>query len=249
MNQREDAAEEGQIEEPFFNTRDVTVIGLGRYGTNLVLSLGDDLTNRNDVEFNVCHSNEFKPQRSNNVMSYGWNVSRSIWDDHEFTYEEKLEEVQGLWEIIESLTCGTNVFILAAGAGGVFGSHGAVEISDFFSTSWAKIIAFMVMPFEGEGERRVNNAKVCIADLERFCDIVVVVSNPRLLETHPEESLGVAFARIESLFEQTVRKVLEARKTDEICFVLDDPDGLTSIYVNKNPRRDKNRENEKAMID
>jgi cell division GTPase FtsZ len=248
MNQKEDnAPEEGLVEEPLFNTRDVTVIGLGRCGTNLVLSLGEDLTMRNDVEFNVCHSKEFKPQRTNNVMSYGWNVSRSIWDDHEFTYEEKLEELDGLWDIIESVTCGTNVFILTAGAGGVFGSHGAVEISEFFSPSWAKIIAFMVMPFEGEGERRVNDAKVCIADLERFCDIVVVVSNPRLLETHPDESLGVAFARIERLFEQMVRKVLGARKNDEIGFVLEDPDGLAYVCVNKNPRRDTDRETREEL--
>ena len=117
MNQQDDASEDGQGGEPVFNTRDVTVIGLGRCGTNLVLSLGEDLTKRNDAEFMVCHSKEFKPERTNNVMTFGWNVSRSIWDEHEFSRQEKLDELDQLCDMIENLTFGTNVFILPPAQG------------------------------------------------------------------------------------------------------------------------------------
>jgi cell division protein FtsZ len=242
MNQQDDASKDGQGGEPVFNTRDVTVIGLGRCGTNLVLSLGEDLTRRNDTEFMVCYSKEFKPERTNNVMTFGWNVSRSIWDEHEFSRQEKLDELDQLCDMIENLTFGTNIFILSVGAGGVFGSYTAGKISEFFSPSWAKMIAFVVMPFAGEGERRNNDAKVCIADLKRFCDVVVTVSNPRLLENRPTETLGSAFARVDRLFDQMVRKIIDARGHEGIDFVLDDPDGLSEVYINLNPRRDADRD-------
>ena len=246
MNRQEDASENGEGGEPVFNTRDVTVLGLGRCGTGLVLSLGEELTKRNDTEFMVCHSNEFKPEGANNVMSIGWNVSRSIWDEHEFSPREKYDELDELCNMMESLTFGTNVFILAVGAGGMFGSYVAGKISEFFSPSWAKMIAFVVMPFAGEGEKRNNDAKVCVADLQRFCDVVVIVSNHRLLENRPTETLGSAFARVDGLFAQMVRKVIDARGHEGIDFVLEDPDGLSEVHINMNPRRDEDREHGKV---
>lgn len=87
----------------------------------------------------------------------------------------------------------------------------------------------MVTPFADEGECHNNNAKVCLADLERFCDVVVVVSNERLLENHPKETLGNAFARMHTLFEQMVRKVIKARIHEGIDFVLDDPEGSSEV--------------------
>ena len=225
--------------EPVWNSRDVTILGLGNCGTKLVLSLEPELGKRNDVEFMVCHSREFEPLvTGDHIVSITWNDMTSIEDGHELTSQEKLDKIDQHYEIVEELIFGSNVFIIAAGIGGVAGSYGASKISEFFSPSWTKIVAFIVMPFAGEGERRNNDAKVCLADLERFCDIVVSVSNSKLLEKWPKDTLGTAFARIDRLFDQMVKKVLEARKIEEIGFVLDDPDGLTSIYINKNPRRD-----------
>ena len=237
MEPQDDNPEDGP-EEPTLNSHDVTIIGMGKCGTNLVLSLDGRLAKRNDVEFMVCHSKAYEPRRMDHIMSITWNDKTSVEDDHELTPSEKLEKIDQHIEIAEELIFGSHVFILAAGIGGVAGSYGSAKISEFFSPSWAKIVAFMVMPFAGEGERRNNDAKVCLADLERFCDIVVVVSNQKLLEKWPTESLGKGFSRFDDLFGQMVGKIMEARKTDGIEFTLDDPDGLTSIYVNKNPRRD-----------
>lgn len=231
--------------EPVFNSRDVTIVGIGKCGTNLVLSLDDELAKRNDVEFMVCHSKAYEPRRTDHIMSITYNDKTSVEDDHELTPTEKLEKIDWHIEVVEELIFGSNVFIIAAGIGGVAGSYGTSKISEFFSPSWTKIVAFIVMPFAGEGERRINNAKVCLADLERFCDIVVSVSNAKLLETGPKDTLGTAFARVDRLFEQMVKKVLEARKNEEIEFVLDDPDGLASVYINKNPRRDTDRDHGK----
>ncbi len=216
----------------------MTILGLGKCGTNLVLSLDRELAKRDDVEFMVCHSKAYEPRRTDHIMSITYNDKTSVEDDHELSPTEKLEKIDWHIEVVEELIFGSNVFIIAAGIGGVAGSFGASKISEFFSPSWTKIVAFVVMPFAGEGERRLNDAKVCLADLERFCDVVVSVSNTKLQEKWPKDTLGTAFARVDRLFEQMVKKVLEARKNEGIGFVLDDPDGLTSIYVNKNPRRD-----------
>ncbi len=227
--------------EPVWNSRDVTILGLGKCGTNLVLSLDRELAKRNDVEFMVCHSKAYEPRRTDHIVSITYNDKTSVEDDHELTPTEKLEKIDWHIEVVEELIFGSNVFIMAAGIGGVAGSYGSIKISEFFSPSWAKIVAFVVMPFAGEGEQRINDAKVCLADLERFCDTIVVVSNQTLLEKWPKESLGDAFARVDSLFNQMVRKVIEARSHEGIDFVLDDPDGLSTMYVNKNPRRDIDR--------
>jgi cell division GTPase FtsZ len=234
----QDEQPENGPDEPVLNSRDVTILGIGKCGTNLVLSLDRELAKRNDVEFMVCHSKAYEPQRTDHIMSITYNDKTSVEDDHELTPPEKLEKIDYHIEVVEELIFGSNSFIIAAGIGGMAGSYGSGKISEFFSPSWAKIFAFVVMPFAGEGEQRNNDAKVCLADLESFCDIILVVSNQKLLEKWPRDTLGTAFARIERLFDQTVKKVIEARKTDEIGFVLDDPDGLTSIYVNKTPRRD-----------
>jgi hypothetical protein len=39
-----------------------------------------------------------------------------------------------------------------------------------------------------------------------------------------------------------VRKIIDARGHEGIDFVLDDPDGLSEVYINLNPRRDADRD-------
>ena len=58
MNPQDESPEAGPG-EPVFNSRDVTIIGLGKCGTDLVLSLDHELGKRNDIEFMVCHSKDF----------------------------------------------------------------------------------------------------------------------------------------------------------------------------------------------
>jgi hypothetical protein len=79
---------------------------------------------------------------------------------------------------------------------------------------------------------------MALADLDRTCDMIVHAPNDRVVEVAPKDTVSAAFARTRSLFEQMVRKVLDAGSENDDLF-LDDPDGLAKIHINKVVREDQ----------
>jgi hypothetical protein len=228
-------------------SHEVMILGIGKCGSNLILSVDEELMHRDVVDAMACHPGYHTPGKKNGAMPVTWEDRFSFEDDHPLSVKEKIEKQGEVWEIVMDLASGSNLMILAGGIGGITGSNGISTIAEFFGPGRTKVISFVVMPFKGEGEQCRKNAEACLADLKRYCDVVVVVSNQRLLEIHPAESLGTAFARINALFEQMVRKILDAGSSDDIDFVLDDPDGLSSIYVKDNSARGTDADNGKII--
>ena len=215
--------------------RNVKIYGIGKCGSKLLLAVDRELVHRAGVDPMACHPGYANLQNRNGISFVHWEDRFSFEDDHPLNVKEKIERLAETWEILMDLAAGSDIIVLAGGIGGITGSNGMSTIADFFGPGRTLVVAFVVTPFKGEGEQCEQNAEACLSMLRSNCDVVVIFSNQRLFETHPKETLGNSFHIIEALFEQLVRKILDAGNADNINFPLDDPDGLLEVYINERP--------------
>jgi cell division GTPase FtsZ len=217
-----------------FREHEIKIYGIGKCGSRLLLAIDESLVHREGVDAMACHQGYVNLQNKNGVSMVHWEDRFSFEDDHALSMKEKIEKANECGEILMDLATGSDIIILVGGIGGITGSNGISCIAEFFRHSRTKVIAFVVMPFQGEGDLRQENAETSLAKLKTACDVVVAFSNPRLLEVYPSDTLGASFHRIEKMFEQMVRRILDAKSPDNFDFLLEDPDALCISYSNEN---------------
>lgn len=80
------------------------------------------------------------------------------------------------------------IVFVCAGLGGGTGTAGAPLVADIAKSAGALTIGVVTRPFSFEGEKRQRQADDGIARLRRSVDVLIVVSNDRLLRVCPEKA-------------------------------------------------------------
>ena len=86
---------------------------------------------------------------------------------------------------IEKEVEGVNLLFIAAGMGGGTGTGAAPVIARIAKEKGCVTVAVVTKPFAFEGRHREENAKIGIANLEKYVDTIVVIPNEKLLEALP----------------------------------------------------------------
>ena len=87
---------------------------------------------------------------------------------------------------IETLVRGVDMVFVTAGMGGGTGSGAAPVVAELAKQAGCLTVGIVTKPFSFEGRRRMQQATDAIEELQAHVDILIVVSNDKLLEIVPE---------------------------------------------------------------
>ena len=104
---------------------------------------------------------------------------------------------------IEQLVVGTDMVFVTAGMGGGTGSGAAPVVAELAKAAGCLTVGIVTKPFSFEGRRRTTQALEAIENLESQVDILIVVSNDKLLEIVPE---GVPLQEAFSMADEILRQ-------------------------------------------
>ncbi|HDJ29721.1 MAG TPA: cell division protein FtsZ [Candidatus Acetothermia bacterium] len=111
------------------------------------------------------------------------------------------------WEIA-SLLKGTDLVFITAGLGGGTGTGAAPVIAEIARESGALTIAVVTRPFSFEGSVRQARAEAGLKRLRNAADVLIAISNDRLLETGAKGlAMTKAFELADGILHQGVRGI------------------------------------------
>ena len=100
---------------------------------------------------------------------------------------------------------GVDMVFVTAGMGGGTGSGAAPVVAQLARQSGALTVGVVSKPFGFEGRKRGSQAEAAVAELRAFVDVLIVVSNDRLLDIVPEGmSLQDSFALSDEVLRQGI---------------------------------------------
>ena len=113
---------------------------------------------------------------------------------------------EDLWPIV----AGTDMVFVTAGMGGGTGSGAAPVVAELAKRAGCLTVGIVTKPFSFEGRRRMNQAIEAIEVLQEHVDILVTVSNDKLLEIVPEGMpLQEAFSIADEILRQGIMGISE----------------------------------------
>ena len=106
---------------------------------------------------------------------------------------------------IEELVAGTDMVFVTAGMGGGTGSGAAPVVAELSKACGALTVGIVTRPFSFEGQKRMRQANEAIEVLSDHVDILIVVSNDKLLEIVPDGvPLQEAFCMADEILRQGI---------------------------------------------
>ena len=108
-------------------------------------------------------------------------------------------------EEIHSLVQHADMVFITAGMGGGTGSGAAPVVAEIAKQAGCLTVGVVTKPFAFEGKQRMTQALNAIEELERQVDVLIVVSNDRLLEIVPDNyPLEDAFLLADEILRQGI---------------------------------------------
>jgi cell division protein FtsZ len=104
---------------------------------------------------------------------------------------------------IEALVRGVDMVFVTAGMGGGTGSGAAPVVAELAKQAGTLTVGIVTKPFSFEGRRRMQQALEAIDELTQHVDILIVVSNDKLLDIVPE---GVPLQEAFSMADEILRQ-------------------------------------------
>ena len=104
---------------------------------------------------------------------------------------------------------GANIVFVTAGIGGGTGTGSAHYAARLAKEQKSLTIGVVTLPFQAEGELRMENALDGLDRLRRLCDTTIVIPNDKLLELVPKLPVDAAFKVADEVLMQTIRGLTE----------------------------------------
>jgi len=112
-------------------------------------------------------------------------------------------------ERIASVIDGANMLFIAAGLGGGTGTGASPVVAEIAQEKGILTVAVVNTPFTWEGEKRKENAKRGIDDLERFVDSLIVIPNDKLQALGNRATVMGGFAAANDVLSNSVQGIAE----------------------------------------
>jgi cell division protein FtsZ len=103
----------------------------------------------------------------------------------------------------------TQMVFITAGMGGGTGTGAAPVIAKFAREQGLLSVAIVTLPFRFEGRRKMLKAQQGIAELRKYVDTLLVISNDKLREQYGDLGLGNAFARADDVLTTAAKGIAE----------------------------------------
>ncbi len=120
--------------------------------------------------------------------------------------QEAARESEG--ELKAKLNNSDMVFI-TCGLGGGTGTGSAPVVAEIAKKCGALTVGIVTVPFEMEGQRRLENAMFGLERMEKNVDTLIVIPNDKLLELAPDLPLHTAFKVADEILTNAVKGIAE----------------------------------------
>ncbi len=102
---------------------------------------------------------------------------------------------------------GADLVFITCGMGGGTGTGSAPVIADISRKMGALTVGIVTMPFNMEGARRRENARMGLEKLQQFADTLIIIPNDKLLILSPDLPLHTAFKLADEILTNAVRGI------------------------------------------
>lgn len=173
----------------------ISVFGVGGGGSNAVNRMVQAAVDRECVRFITCNTDQqaLASSLADETLQLGSVCTRGLGAGGQPSVGAQAA-VESMDEIARKVR-GQDMVFVTAGMGGGTGSGAAPVVAACAREAGALTVGVVSKPFGFEGKRRMDQATAAIEELRRSADVLIVVSNDRLLDIVPEGmSLSDSFA-------------------------------------------------------
>ncbi len=117
--------------------------------------------------------------------------------------------IDSLEDIKEALSGETEMLFITAGMGGGTGTGAAPIIAQAAKEMGVLTVGIVTIPFEWEGQKRLNLAESGIDELKKHVDTLIVISNNKLREVYGNLSLTQAFSKADDILKTAAKGIAE----------------------------------------
>ena len=186
----------------------IKVIGVGGAGGNAVKRMIEDgLT---DLEFYAVNtdSQALDKHREATPVQIGANTTQGLGCGANPEIGRRAAEEDT--EMLNAIVADTNIVFVIAGMGGGTGAGAAPVIASLAREQGALAVGIVALPFNFEGQRRAEQAKRSLREIQENADSVVVVQNQQLLDSiEQQQKLSITIREAFHLSDETLRRSVE----------------------------------------
>jgi cell division protein FtsZ len=220
---------------PFAGAQDVRIklIGIGGTGSSVLDRIALDGIDRADLVAINTDVQSLKSSVAGQKVQLGKSLTCGLGagGDPEVGYSAAVEAEKELLNVLDNVP----LLFVCVGLGGGTGSGAAPVVVNLARQQGAFVVVFATLPFEFEGNRRVQQAQGALDQIYKSADCVICFENDRLGENIlPRAGIHKAFSFAEQTISQSVRAIAAMVNTPgliEIGF-----DELLTVMRNHDPR-------------
>lgn len=185
----------------------IKVVGTGGAGNNTISRLLDmDSDGYKTIAINT-DAQDLYYTRAHKKILIGKELTRGLGAGSKPEIGEKAAR-ENEQDIKDSLL-NTDLVFITAGMGGGTGSGSAHIIAEIAKRLKSLVIGVVTLPFEMEGQKRMENAMYGIKKLSEHVDTLIVIPNDKLLELAPEVPISTAFKIADEILASSVQSISE----------------------------------------
>ena len=185
----------------------IKVFGVGGAGCNAVNRMVNDGVK--GVEFYVCNTDlqSLIQSKCANKIVLGKNTTKGLGagGNPENGSKAAIESE----EDIRKAMAGADMVFIACGEGGGTGTGAAPIFAKIAKEVGALTVGVVTTPFDFEGRRRNDQAKIGLEQLKEYIDSIIVVSNNKLLQIIGKIPMQDAFKEADNILRQGVQTITD----------------------------------------
>ncbi len=186
----------------------IKVIGIGGGGGNAINYMYEN--GIQGVDFAICNTDTQALEASSIPVKIqlGESLTNGLGagSNPNVGKEAAIESIDRINELLDS---NTNMLFITAGMGGGTGTGAAPVIAKAARDKGILTVGVVTMPFETEGGRRHQHAKIGLEELRSNVDTLLVINNQKLLQVHGDLKLTQAFSKANEVLNTATKGIAE----------------------------------------
>jgi cell division protein FtsZ len=182
------------------------VVGVGGAGNNTVSRLQESgIIGTNTLNVNT-DAQDLYYSHSNSKLLIGKEISRGLGSGNNPDVGMEAAECDSkrIKEFMDA-----DVVFLTCGLGGGTGTGATPIVAREAKKAGAVVVTFCTLPFEMEGEKRVQRATVALQELAKYSDSLIPIPNDRLFKLNPNISLITGFKIMDEVLVRSTKALVE----------------------------------------
>ncbi|MBR4462286.1 MAG: cell division protein FtsZ [Erysipelotrichaceae bacterium] len=185
----------------------IKVFGIGGAGCNAVNRMVNDGVK--GVDFYVCNTDiqSLNLSRCPNKLVLGRELTKGLGAGGDPVVGQKAA-LESQDDIKKALS-GADMVFITCGMGGGTGTGAAPVFAKLAKEIDALVVGIVTKPFDFEGTRRMDQAKVGIEQIRQYVDSLIIVSNNQLLNVIGKIPMQEAFKEADNILRQGVQTITD----------------------------------------